>query len=139
MSSLVLAGGRKRVKKVVRRSRAGAGIFGDGGAWLGRQAGDKLGSLLGLGRKPAKKGGVKRRPKNGGMKRRRGGFSIPEWLKPTLKAAKEAFAEKAAQYVGEKVDPAAGRYLQRGIYHLGNKYGFGRKKRGGRVSSNLML
>ena len=134
MSSLVLAGGRKRVKKVVRRSRAGAGIFGDGGAWLGRQAGDKLGSLLGLGRrrkKPVKK--------VGGMKRRKGGFSIPEWLKPTLKAAKEAFAEKAAQYVGEKVDPAAGRYLQRGIYHLGNKYGFGRKKRGGRVSSNLML
>ena len=134
MSSLVLAGGRKRVKKVVRRSRAGAGIFGDGGAWLGRQAGDKLGSLLGLGRrrkKPVKK--------VGGMKRRKGGFSIPEWLKPTLKAAKEAFAEKAAQYVGEKVDPAAGRYLQRGIYHLGNKYGFGKRRKGGRVSSSLML
>jgi hypothetical protein len=135
MSSLVLVGGRKkRIKKVVRRPKmAGAGLFGDGGAWLGRQAGDKLGSLFGLGRR---KKTVK---KSGGMKRRRGGFSIPEWLKPTLKAAKEAFAEKAAQYVGEKVDPAAGRYLQRGIYHLGNKYGFGRKKRGGRVSSGLML
>lgn len=133
MSSLVLAGGRKRVKKVVRRTKKGAGIFGDGGAWLGRQAGDKLGSLLGLGRrkKPAKK--------MGGMKRRRGGFSIPSWLKPTLTAAKEALAEKAAQYVGEKVDPVAGRYLQRGIYHLGNKYGFGKRRRGGRVSSGLML
>ena len=71
--------------------------------------------------------------------RKRGGLKLPDWFKPIATKAKELLAEKAAQYVGEKVDPRLGRWVQRGAYHLGDTYGFGRRrKRGGAVYNRLL-
>lgn len=91
-------------------------------------------------------GGRSRRRKTGGRKRvvrRRGaGFFGDLWnaakpalidvaksaVKPVLSAVKDPAALALAQMVG-KVNPWLGRKTQQAVYSLGEKYGFGRRKR----------